>query len=81
MQHLIHLKKLKQKIISPKQSFPLVIKADGLAFGKGVVICQDYSEAIVHLKEFLKIIFLNQSGANIVIEGNLWRAKRLRYLF
>ncbi len=51
-----------------KQSFPLVIKADGLAFGKGVVICQDYSEAIVHLKEFFENNIFGQSGANIVIE-------------
>ena len=47
---------------------PIVIKADGLALGKGVLICKTLDEA----KESLKDIMLNkkfgQAGENVVIE-------------
>ena len=34
-----------------KTSYPIVVKADGLASGKGVFICKDLSEAMVSIKE------------------------------
>ena len=34
-----------------KTIYPIVVKADGLASGKGVYICKDLSEAIVSIKE------------------------------
>ncbi len=47
---------------------PIVIKADGLALGKGVLICKTLDEA----KESLKDIMINkkfgQAGENVVIE-------------
>lgn len=50
------------------QSYPLVIKADGLAAGKGVVICSNEKEAMVALKDsFEKKIFGN-AGLRVVIE-------------
>lgn len=51
-----------------KQKYPLVIKADGLAAGKGVIICNNFSDA----KETLNDIFINKifgdAGNKIVIE-------------
>ena len=34
-----------------KKNYPIVVKADGLASGKGVYICKDISEAMVSIKE------------------------------
>ena len=36
-----------------KQNFPIVVKYDGLAAGKGVVVAQNYEEADLALKEML----------------------------
>jgi phosphoribosylamine---glycine ligase len=49
-----------------KTNFPLVIKADGLASGKGVYICQNNSEANIAIKE----IFDGKFGEakNLLIE-------------
>lgn len=50
------------------QGAPIVIKADGLALGKGVTVCQTMAEA----EEALKAIMLDQAfgkaGAKVVIE-------------
>jgi len=49
-------------------SYPVVIKADGLAAGKGVLICRDYESAVSALDDcFGKSIFGN-AGEKIVIE-------------
>lgn len=48
--------------------FPLVIKADGLAAGKGVVICNDEDEAKETLREFFDERIFGSSGEKIVIE-------------
>ena len=48
--------------------YPCVIKADGLAAGKGVLICKNFAEAQIALKEiFLDKVF-GSSGDKIVIE-------------
>ncbi len=53
------------------QSFPLVLKADGLAAGKGVIIAQDKQEAIAALD----LIFLDKkfgnAGNQVIIESFL----------
>ncbi len=50
------------------QSYPLVLKADGLAAGKGVVICQNLKEAEKSLTDmFLNQIF-GKSGSKVIIE-------------
>ena len=47
---------------------PLVVKADGLAAGKGAVVCTNTGEALTTLEEFfLKNIF-GDAGRNIVVE-------------
>ncbi|KAI4453176.1 phosphoribosylamine--glycine ligase [Holotrichia oblita] len=48
--------------------FPLVIKADGLALGKGVIICQNLEEANAALNEMLVDNKFGESGNKIVIE-------------
>ncbi len=48
--------------------YPLVIKADGLAAGKGVIICQDKDEAKQTVKELFSDKIFGSAGENIVIE-------------
>lgn len=48
--------------------YPVVIKADGLAAGKGVTICENFEQAIQTLENiFIKNVF-GQSGDKIVVE-------------
>lgn len=49
-------------------TYPLVIKADGLAAGKGVVICEDEKMAIETLKEMMLDGILDKAGSTVVIE-------------
>ncbi|HUU06053.1 MAG TPA: phosphoribosylamine--glycine ligase [Patescibacteria group bacterium] len=51
-----------------KAKFPLVIKADGLASGKGVFICQKKDEADEAIKEVMLEGKFGQSGERVVIE-------------
>ncbi len=49
-------------------NYPTVIKADGLAAGKGVIICENYNQAEITLDDyFIKSIF-GKAGNKIVIE-------------
>lgn len=48
--------------------YPLVIKADGLAAGKGVIICADKEEAIRTVKELFEDKIFGSAGEKIVIE-------------
>lgn len=48
--------------------FPLVIKADGLAAGKGVIICVNIDEAIQTVNELFDDKIFGSAGENIVIE-------------
>lgn len=48
--------------------YPCVIKADGLAAGKGVLICNNYEEAFKGLKEIFIEKKFGSSGNKIVIE-------------
>lgn len=47
---------------------PLVIKADGLAAGKGVVIAQDKPTALAAVSEMLSGALLGEAGSRVVIE-------------
>lgn len=47
---------------------PYVLKADGLASGKGVVICQDMKEAQEELSSMLVEAKFGQAGEKVVIE-------------
>jgi phosphoribosylamine--glycine ligase len=54
-----------------KQSFPIVLKADGLAAGKGVIIAQSLQEAQDTLKEMLLDAKFGDASAKVVIEDFL----------
>lgn len=47
---------------------PLVVKADGLAAGKGVVICQTEKEAIEVLDDIMRRKIFGDSGDSVVVE-------------
>ncbi len=51
-----------------KGDFPVVLKADGLALGKGVLICNDLEEAEAGLKTIMVDKKFGESGNKIVIE-------------
>ncbi|MGI6395546.1 MAG: phosphoribosylamine--glycine ligase [bacterium] len=57
----------KGELVLKSSKFPVVLKADGLAAGKGVVICSSYEEAVNELKEMLSGKF-ESAGAKVVIE-------------
>lgn len=52
-------------------SFPAVIKADGLALGKGVVIAQSLSEGESAVRSMMEEKVFGESGSRIVIEDFL----------
>lgn len=47
---------------------PIVLKADGLALGKGVLICQNLEEAKAGVKEIMEDKKFGSAGNNMVIE-------------
>ncbi|MCI5773248.1 MAG: phosphoribosylamine--glycine ligase [Erysipelotrichaceae bacterium] len=53
------------------QSCPIVIKADGLAAGKGVVIPQTQEEALKDLEDMMCNQLFKEAGKNVVIEEYL----------
>ncbi|MCB2292587.1 phosphoribosylamine--glycine ligase [Clostridium algoriphilum] len=48
--------------------YPIVIKADGLAAGKGVIICNDFVEAEKSINDFMVLDIFKGSGKKIIIE-------------
>ncbi len=54
--------------IKEKNEFPTVIKADGLALGKGVIIPETLDDAIAGVKEIMEDKIFGASGNNVVVE-------------
>ena len=48
--------------------FPIVLKADGLALGKGVLICENYEDACAGVKSLMTDKNFGSAGDKIVIE-------------
>lgn len=48
--------------------YPIVVKADGLALGKGVLICSNYNEAVKAVKAIMIEKQFGESGSRLVIE-------------
>ncbi|MCR5419212.1 MAG: phosphoribosylamine--glycine ligase [Lachnospiraceae bacterium] len=49
-------------------SYPIVLKADGLALGKGVLICQDKAEAVEGVRSIMQDKKFGSAGNRMVIE-------------
>jgi phosphoribosylamine--glycine ligase len=56
------------KHFTDNKNVPLVIKADGLAAGKGVVIAQNLAEAEVALLSFMQDKSLGSAGTSVLLE-------------
>lgn len=52
-------------------TFPVVIKADGLALGKGVVICANRDEAVGAIRSMMEAKIFGAAGSRILIEEYL----------
>lgn len=51
-----------------KQDYPLVVKADGLALGKGVIICENVKEAEQAVREMMIDGKFSKAGNKIIVE-------------
>ncbi len=54
--------------IKENDTYPIVVKADGLALGKGVIIAEDFTHAQNAVKSIMEDKVFGTSGNNIVIE-------------
>ena len=54
--------------VKAQNKYPTVIKADGLALGKGVVIAQNEAEAVEAIRSMMEDKIFGESGTNVVIE-------------
>ncbi len=54
--------------LNTNNTYPVVVKADGLALGKGVLICDDKNSAIDAVNEIMTDKKFGSAGNNIVIE-------------
>lgn len=52
-------------------SIPIVLKADGLAAGKGVIICQNYVEAMAEFELMIQQAKFGDAGKKVVVEDFL----------
>jgi len=50
------------------QQLPIVLKADGLAAGKGVIICQNHIEAISEFELMIQRSKFGEAGKRVVVE-------------
>ncbi|HOM02951.1 MAG TPA: phosphoribosylamine--glycine ligase [Acetivibrio sp.] len=50
------------------QEYPLVVKADGLALGKGVIIAQNFDEAKQAVESIMEDKVFGEAGSKVVIE-------------
>jgi phosphoribosylamine--glycine ligase len=51
--------------------FPLVVKADGLAAGKGVIVCNNPSEAVSAIEQMLIQKNFGNAGSKIILEERI----------
>ncbi|MBQ3939679.1 MAG: ATP-grasp domain-containing protein, partial [Oscillospiraceae bacterium] len=54
--------------IREQDTYPTVVKADGLALGKGVIIAQNEDEAVDAVRVIMEDKIFGESGAKVVIE-------------
>jgi phosphoribosylamine--glycine ligase len=51
-----------------QHELPIVLKADGLAAGKGVIICQNYVEAVAEFELMIQRSKFGEAGKRVVVE-------------
>ncbi len=56
------------RAFAAKMSVPIVVKASGLALGKGVIIAQTHAEADAAIREIMEERKFGDAGAEVVIE-------------
>ena len=56
------------RYIQEQNTYPTVVKADGLALGKGVIIAQTEEEAIDAVRSIMEDRIFGESGSKLVIE-------------
>ena len=56
------------RYIQAENTYPTVVKADGLALGKGVIIAQTEQEAIDAIRSIMEDKIFGESGSKVVIE-------------
>lgn len=56
------------KYIEDKNEYPVVVKADGLALGKGVIIAENFEDAKAAVKTIMEDKVFGASGNKVVIE-------------
>lgn len=57
-----------QEFLKKHHTYPIVLKADGLALGKGVLICQNEEEALSGVKEIMVDQKFGAAGNSLVVE-------------
>ncbi len=62
---------IKDRYTEPDDPVPVVIKADGLAAGKGVIVCDTRSEALEAIDRIANQREFGQAGAELIIEEKL----------
>jgi phosphoribosylamine--glycine ligase len=65
---IFHDPELADNYLKKYDNYPVVIKADGLALGKGVLICNTYEEASDAIKTIMIEKKFGDAGSKIVIE-------------
>ncbi len=56
------------RYIREQDRYPAVVKADGLALGKGVLLCDTYEDAQNAVKEIMEDKVFGDSGSRVVVE-------------
>lgn len=59
------------RYIREQDRYPAVVKADGLALGKGVILCDTYEEACQAVKSLMEDKVFGASGSRVVVEEYL----------
>lgn len=67
-QYAVYSQAEEAKAYANTLGYPCVVKADGLAAGKGVIICQDAEEATRAIEDMLIDNAFGDAGARVVIE-------------
>lgn len=59
------------RYVEDREEVPLVVKADGLAAGKGVAVCSNRTEAIEAIQQIMVENAFGDAGAQLLIEDRL----------